>query len=108
MNEPVTAADFSSMKFPFTGAPHEAVYSVERLEPVFDLGNVEGERARDGRGIEALSLHGCGCQKIPVVELELADLPLDHAAHRLRNVAFDVGQRARNRPRPIGRHYRTA
>src|SRR5687767_14812665 len=106
MNEPVTAADLSSVKFPFAGAPHEAVNSVERFEAVFDLRDVEREGTGYCRGIEALSLHRCGGKKIPVIELELADLALDHAAHRLRNVAFDIGQRSWNRPRAIGFHDR--
>src|SRR5688500_15666975 len=69
------------------------MHAIERLEPVLHFTCVLVECACHSRRIERVTLYRCGSEKIPVGGCKLADLSLDHAPHRFRNVTAQIRQR---------------
>ena len=59
-----------------------------RFQLLLDLGGIQRQRLGHHRRVELVALHARGHQQAPVLFAELIDLPLDHAPHRLGQLAL--------------------
>ena len=79
-------------------APHQAVNAVQHLQPLLHLRGVQGQDLGDHRRVELLALHAGRQEQAALVVGELVDQALDHAPHRLRQFAAQVGDRLGQHP----------
>ena len=68
------------------------------VEALLGLGSIHPERPRHGRGVELVALDAGGDEQAMVALTELRDPCLNHAAHRLRQVAVELRERTCEHP----------
>ena len=74
------------------------MFAFQPIQPIFDILLVDLERVRNHRRIEIHALHGGGRQQLPGIVAKRVQLPLDHAAHRFGQFAFDGRKALREHP----------
>ncbi len=98
VHEAVPPRYLAIRKLALARAAHESVHAIEMLETVLDVGGVGFHRLRDDRRIKAVALNRSRREEIAILNVELSDLALDHAPHRLGDVVIQVRERSRQFP----------
>ena len=98
VDEPVPQRQRAVGELLLLSALEEHVHALQRLETILHFGPVHLQRLDEDRRIELASLHAGSEQQPSILLFESVDLPRDHASHRCREIARDVGHRARQHP----------
>lgn len=81
--------------------PHQRLIALEAIERVLDCRFVEPQHLRDHRRVEVRALNRRCRQQRPIVLAERPELALDHAPHRLGQLALERLQARGEHARPV-------
>ena len=94
VDEAVALAQRSVRQLGLVEDADESMHAPEAVEPFLDVADIGAERGGNRRRVEVVPLHRRAGEELAVSGVDAIDLVLDHAADRLRQLAFDRGHRA--------------
>ena len=104
MRESVAQRQRAIGRFPFVDELHERMLALEPFQPVLDFVFAQLQRRGHERRVEVETLHARRAEQPSVIVIERFELPLDGAAYRLRQLAFERGEIRRQPPAAVGLH----